>query len=697
MSLDGLVRPSLLRITAPGDGYDPHGDRYWGSGFFIAPGWALTCAHVVGKGGAGVWRGERAVGVAWDGGTTTGEVVLARPWADPARERRGRWEFPDIALVRVADAQDARCMWLSDRPPSVPAEVALYGWSAETGSLGLRSALGTVMAVDGDALLISGGLPVDGMSGGPVVDLRYGAVIGLSKGRGQREGAATPITALHQLYDLREGLLHSVIREHDASHLARLSDPRAAADCWPRAQVSLREPGAQGISPVRRTHLHARLAELPPPGGPGDVLPLVEATRRELWMPREGRFFVEPSPRTWREGVGLLHGLRHQRSEEAGSPRDVDAVLFYAAKVVEHTAATAAPKTLRALTEWINREAEECAHQKTREEIAKILDGALDPEGTPRAPGQEAPRGARADVLVVIGEPVYGDRHGDLYPWSVKLLRDDGRDVTPLYGDDKGVRRERLSQELRGPLADALRHGDQGVHLAAVEAVLPRELFDLPLDEWRLAPEDPAADSPGARGEFDFYDAESMPLGMRRVVVIRDGRRHARRPTPEWRRRWAGVSAGPLSAVPLRGTAPDFGHARGAGRESPHAVYTRLSRADDASVPVCCGPVGGDGGVGAMNAALAAGHPLALWRRGHDHSDCEAFHQRAEALLRQAGRADGALRHRIGELRRLGADPRPTPEIEEEAGWARGIALLFDPPSDGPAYGEEAIAPPGPG
>ncbi|XIE80184.1 hypothetical protein AB6O49_23815 [Streptomyces sp. SBR177] len=38
-ALDALVRPALVRIAAPDDGYDRHGDPFWGTGFFIAPGW----------------------------------------------------------------------------------------------------------------------------------------------------------------------------------------------------------------------------------------------------------------------------------------------------------------------------------------------------------------------------------------------------------------------------------------------------------------------------------------------------------------------------------------------------------------------------------------------------------------------------------------------------------------------------------
>ncbi|WP_255305966.1 trypsin-like peptidase domain-containing protein [Streptomyces sp. Wb2n-11] len=682
---DEMVRPSLVRIAAPGGGYDPHGAHYWGSGFFIAPGWVLTCAHVVGKGEAAVWRGERALGITWQGGVTTGEVVLAKPRPADPEEPPYHWEFPDIALVRVPDARDAACVWLGERPPAVPADVSLHGWSRETGDLGIRHGVGRAHATDGKALLLRGSLPVEGCSGGPVVDLVHGAVIGMNKGRAEHEGAAVPITALRELHDLPGGgILHTVLREHDRHHLRRFRSTTSGG--WTRAQAGLRAKGAPGFGPAVRAHLFGRFAELPPPTGPGEVMTLVDDVKRRV-LHRDYQSPIEHDPRTWRDGAGLLYDLRGQ---EGGHDLDVDAVLLYAAKVVRHLASrdrdrgrdrdgSGSPHraALTGLGEWITTQGES-AHQAIREEIAQVLD--LREEDAP-GPGdgsdpgftfgsvRERPAGqARADVLVEIDPVHYGDR----YPWRVKLLYE-GRTVSPLYGDDRGVPRSRLRETLREPLADALRRGDSGEHLAAVEALLPRELFDEPLDTWRLSPED------------EVFDEHSMALGERRIVVIRDRRRRDRPASPEWRRRWKAAVRGPLTVVPLRGEVPASGHGPGARRESRRAAYARLSDAGDGTVPVYCGPVGSGDGLDAMAAALAAGHPLALWRRcGRDHSDCREFQTRADELLARADGVDG-LHRRIRALRIISMDPDATPDTVAEAAWAGSMAVLFDPP-DRPPY-----------
>ncbi|GAA1515476.1 trypsin-like peptidase domain-containing protein [Streptomyces albidochromogenes] len=673
---DEIVRPSLVRIAAPGGGYDPHGAHYWGSGFFIAPGWVLTCAHVVGKGDASVWRGERALGITWQGGVTTGEVVLAKPRPVDPEEPPHRWEFPDIALVHVPDAQDAACVWLSERPPAIPADVSLHGWSRETGDLGIRHGVGKAHATDGKALLLRGSLPVEGCSGGPVVDLRHGAVIGMNKGRAEHEGAAVPVTALRELHDLRGGeILHTVLREHDRHHLRRFRSTTAAGGGWTRAQAELRK-GAPGFLPAARAHLFGRFAELPAPGGPGEVMVLVDDVKRRV-LHSDYQSPIEHDPRTWRDGVGLLHDLR---GHENGHDLDVDAVLLYAAKVVRHLAGQgrrrcdeAQSAALTGLAEWITTQGES-AHQAIREEIAQVLEppaAAAPAAEFGLSSVREHPAGqARADVLVEIDPVHYGDR----YPWRVKLLYE-GRTVSPLAGDDRGVPRAELRETLREPLADALRRGDSGEHLAAVEALLPRELFDEPFDTWRLSPED------------DLFDEHSMALGERRIVVIRDRRRRDRPASPEWRRRWKAAVRGPLSVVPLRGEVPASGHGPGARRESRRAAYARLSDAEDGTVPVYCGPVGSGDGFDAMAAALAAGHPLALWRRcGRDHADCQEFHVRADELMVRADGVEGLHRH-IRALRIIAMDPDATPDTVSEAAWAASVAVLFDPP-DRPPYDE---------
>ncbi|MEU9704170.1 trypsin-like peptidase domain-containing protein [Streptomyces sp. NPDC047981] len=708
-AFEALVRPALVRIAAPGDGYDPHGDRYWGTGFFIAPGWVLTCAHVVAKGGSAVWKGERAVGIVWDGGVTTGEVVLASP--RPAEPEQGldRWDFPDLALVRVPDVQGASCVRLSERRPVIadPLPVALYGWSRVTGRLAIRDAVGQVHGVDGEALLLSGTQPVEGLSGGPVVDLNRAVVIGLNKGRGADEGAAVPITSLRRLHRERGGeVLSEVMRAHDRYHLARFHSLDDEEGDWTRAQLRHRPATAQGLDPGRRIHLYGRLAELQPPTGPGDVLHLVDEARR-LTVGHDMRPVLEIAPRTWREGVGLLHEL-HEPDQESASDLGPNAVFVYAAMVARHVRERhGEDAAVAGLAAWVTATAVETP-LRTRKAIAAVLANGRRTGGpslshrtggTPLAPRPAREPGARADVLVEIDPPPYGRK----FPWRVKLLFD-GHTVTPLYGDDEGVERERLRETLREPLAEALARGDRGEHLAAVEAQLPRELFDEPLDTWRLSPED------------ELFDERSLPLGHRRIVVIRDRSRAGRAPAPEWRRRWRTAGLGPLRAVPLRadalGAARDVQAAYRIRRESPRGAWVRLSEAADGSVPVYCGPVGSGDGLKAMAAALAAGHPIALWRHGaheHDRASCAEFHEQAGRLLAEAGRAEGlhgpvvSLRRRVSADEDLyldvdvdvdtdvGADVGADLDMAMDMGMGMDVGLGADPGRGGPALATDPL------
>ncbi|MEU4208950.1 trypsin-like peptidase domain-containing protein [Streptomyces sp. NPDC026206] len=716
-ALDGTVRRAVVRISAPGGGYDRTGVRFWGSGFFIAPGWVLTCAHVVGNGGGDVLGGATAIDVtdAWDR-TTEGRVALAVPFPDDPDVPPRPWGLPDLALVEVADADDAECLWLSDRSAIVPAPVSLHGWSEETGELALRFGLGTASGGDGRdgaAMLLRGEIPVAGCSGGPVVDTGRGAVIGVGKGRGRdTAGLAVPITALRRIANERSGRdrLHSVIRAHDRHHLRRYRTVGTGGS-WTGLQQALRPAPADGFTPVLRTHLFARLAELTPPATPGEVMLLVEAAKRRViqdpYQPG-----VEHDPRTWREGVGLLYDLRDGgdrtgRAKDGGPDRDLEleAVLLYAARVaaaVSRLGRAGDTAPLRELSTWLAGQAEPLP-DVIREDIHRILHGGADDPAGPRepappgavelrkperrdvepgAPGAAEAR-ARADVIVEIDQCLYGDR----YPWRVKLLLEDGV-VTPLRADEVGVPRALLKETLREPVAEALLQGDVGEYLAAVHVMLPRELFDEPLDAWQLAPPGACREHLPAEAQAGI-DPHTMPLGQRRVVVVRDRRRRDRPATPEWRRRWRGTDRGPLTAVPLRREAPAKGH-DGPGRESGHQAYGRLSEAADTAVPVYCGEVAAGAGATAMDAALAAGHAVVIWRRcATGHADCAEFHRQVSRLVDEAKTAEG-LHRLIRSLRIRCADPA---DSDPEALWARSIALLFDSPLHPPLPDTPLYAP----
>ncbi|WP_324606075.1 trypsin-like peptidase domain-containing protein [Streptomyces sp. NRRL WC-3725] len=813
-----MVRPSLARIGAPGDGYATDRDSYWGSGFFIAPGWLLTCAHVVGKGGAAVCRGESALSVTWQERTAdgaweprdgTGTAVVVAPRPEAGRPARDPWPFPDLALVRVTGTDKVRCLWLGDREAGPRTPLGLYGWSVQTGELGIRQGSGELAGSDARALLLTGILPIGGLSGGPVLDLRHGSVIGVIKGRRREEGVAVPVTALYELLDSREAgrAVREALRAHDLHH-ASLLDAPSPYPHWTAVQATLpgHAPSVSGITTELRTRLYGHLAHLPPPAGAGEVVHLVEDVKEQVRGERLPSL-VLPNVRTWREGAALLYGLRMlDPGGGGGTLVDLDAVLLYAARVArkaarEH-AGEVAEGRLRAFTAWIAGQAAGHRHWAVGEAIRALLEGAEGAEGAARADGSttaatgwpsggpsdsqsgsrpggppdsrpggpsngvpvangavvtpaqaipaqsgavdvptpvgaldapsalEAPStvecpgtatptepGAaplpagsaetaewgratqpqvtapslltpsadtRTDVLVKVGPATYG-RH----PWSVQLIYG-GQDVTPVAGDDRGVRAEELARVLREPLAKALNVGDHGEHLAAIEVFLPRKLFDLPVDDWQLLPDPRAATTDEDDEDDDFVDERALPLGMRRTVVVRDVRRNGLPPSPEWRRRWKGVLRGPLAHGTLHGRPAAEGHPPGVRAGGRFPYYGALSAMSDASVPVYCGPVGSGEGYAAMRDALRSGHSVVLWRRDlHDHDECGDFHRQAADLLGLAGHADG-LHGPVRDLRIRLADP----DTARAQGLRGKIAVLFDPPPDRPPYGTESMRPP---
>jgi len=765
------VRAAVVRVGALGDGYD-RGDEaggapFWGSGFFIAPGWVLTSAHVVGRGRGAVWRGERVIGITTAAGERfAGELVCGLPSPpDPGRPPAS-WEDPDLALVRVPEAEAAvgaassgpsggsvsvpgartpsgpggpadtggtvaspgvDCLWLSDRSALAPAEVGLYGWTSGAGPGAERyvGGAGTVSGGSGGPLVLRGGFPRAGCSGGPVVDLSRGSVIGISKGRsraGDEAGLAVPITASRGFCDAgpaaRESW-HEALRAHDRYHWGRYRGP---GQSWPRVQTDL-EIAANGLGFTAglRAELFGRLAELPPPGSAGQVLEMVNEARSEVLS--DSYQLDVPAPRSWREGVGMLYAPHDGRPNgpDAGRDFEREAVLLYAVKVYASLCENSAPGTLPgprptpaaertpaqvrepvdpvaldALRQWIEETAVTLQTEQIRQRIvatvgrpfssgaarpdAPFTGGGSDPERspTPRPPAYQAPTAAYADVLVEIDPDFYGT-----HSWRVKLVHEDGQ-VSPVEHNDAGVPREDLEHSIRAALARALDSGDIGEHLAAVDFMLPRSLFDEPVEWWRVR--EPAPEEP--------FSPHTLPLGRRRTVALRDQHRWTQPIIPEWRSRWSGVARGPLDAVPLCDEAPRSGHDQ-PRPESAEAAYARLQRMPRHAVPVHCAGVGGGRGAVAMSVALAAGYPVALWRRcgEQQHEDCAEFLDRAARLLRTVGTDEeqSGLPEVVRTLRNRNADPgAPDPD----AAWARELVLLYDPPH-GPRLPDDALrAPP---
>ncbi|RCG24706.1 serine protease [Streptomyces diacarni] len=658
------VHRSVVRIGPAHDGVDA---PLWGSGFFIAPGWVLTSAHVLTQRRTTARRGEPVIGVTTAAGQRlTGELACALP-APPDPDRPpSRGDAPDIALVRVMTATpghqagngpDADCLWLSDKSDFPLSEVSTHGYVS--GPSGVVYMSGTGVAEDsgeGGRLVVHDSWLPSGASGGPVIDTRRASVIGVCQAGAPHSTASmqvTPVTALRAFFDeaprTRE-TWQEVLRAHDRHHWARFQSPGPS---WPRTQRE-RSFGNQGFTADRRAELYALFAELPPPTSAAQLLRMVSEVRDELLLTHHESTLH--APRSWREAVGLL--CDDGNADDRAEALEEEAVVLFAAKAYvalssPDQAPDPEPRALDALHTWVEAAGMRLHNDVLRQRVRATLDMAdTTVDVTP----------ASAGVLVEIRP----DHHGiGRHPWAIRLVGANG-ETTPVHADEEGMPRTELGRGIRAALAGALDRADAHEHLTAVGFAMPRALFDEPVETWRL--DEPRPDAPLA--------PRTLPLGQRHMVAVRDQRRLAERPSPEWHRRWAAVArGGPLEAVPLCHDVPTLGHAR---VESGYALHARMLATPEHAVPVHCARVDSGSGATAMATALATGHAAALWRRcDEQHTDCAEFFAHAAALLQRVTAAR-SLPELVRELRNrnAGADP--------DAAWARDLVLLYDPPPSRP-------------
>jgi hypothetical protein len=169
-----LVRAATVVITA-----DVSGVRTpVGSGFFVAPGWVLTCAHVVRKGSRPrvLWRGKELE-------PTATRVEHGAPWPD------GSFGWPDAAALQVqipVGEPWVPVVPLAAQPPAPGDEVWAYGISQVRGGAPERD--GSTLTVANPApedepgfLKLQPGQLAGGMSGGPVLNLDTYEVCGITK------------------------------------------------------------------------------------------------------------------------------------------------------------------------------------------------------------------------------------------------------------------------------------------------------------------------------------------------------------------------------------------------------------------------------------------------------------------------------------------------------------------------------------
>ncbi|MGH3933149.1 MAG: S1 family peptidase, partial [Pseudonocardiaceae bacterium] len=192
---DEQLRRFVVRIDTP-DGY--------GTGVLVAPGWVLTCAHVV--------EGLETVRVVPDRDAAAADEA-APPWVQARVRARSEardvssasafWPFPDLALLELDSWIHHVCAPLTRNKPVHPGEPHAWGFGSreqDVASPGSAASFHYV-GVDGDGYLqLRSGDAPRGLSGAPLVCPQSRAVTGLmSVSRNPddaRGGWASPVVAL---------------------------------------------------------------------------------------------------------------------------------------------------------------------------------------------------------------------------------------------------------------------------------------------------------------------------------------------------------------------------------------------------------------------------------------------------------------------------------------------------------------------
>ncbi|GHH81825.1 hypothetical protein GCM10018793_40120 [Streptomyces sulfonofaciens] len=638
--LDAHARAATVHLL-PAEG---RGTAMWGSGFFVAPGWVITAAHVVRPHLAR----DRNLTFAVRGETQVNDGI-------PVPARLAEWlitdaraaEVPpgeDLALVRLLDdTVEHECVWLVDRAVQHVGGIVAYGyrpgqeshpravpWSGDAeinvrdGAYGLR--------FKPDVEFPSG------VSGGPLLDPDSGAVVALIKARRRERdgGLAVSIAALR-----RFGPLYGeVMRAHDTWH--GRSSAQFGNNTWIDAQHTVvtgnRPTAGEAWTPRDRRAALSRLAALPaPPDGPTVAILARQAISGNRW-PQEG-----PELHTWRDGHGLLY--------DDARPMDSMILLRYLQLVALYVRRRGG--NVDALTEWI----QDRLGLHTWPHMAAFVTDARLPESLEPGPEDSDrvvipyPGPGEGPTVAVLLDPVIGPDPAHFF-WQIWI--DDGDGEPELFAEDRSTHGHRpgdLVQALRRPLTDVFHARDRAGRPVPLEVALPAEYFDTAVHRWRL-------------NDIAALD-DTYHLGAQRRVVLRALERRGE-PDKKWAARWRAISAQrQLNGwrVPEPGVNPSprqFG-------DAPHSA-----------VPVICRSVGQGLGRTALRLALESGHGVALWRvDGHGggacSDSCEDLHTRTKWLFEPL-ESITELPDRLRQLRQEISAQRT------DRRWAEPLALLYDDP-----------------
>ncbi|WP_431676345.1 trypsin-like peptidase domain-containing protein [Kitasatospora sp. KL5] len=531
-----------------------------GTGFFVSPGFVVSCAHVVGNGPGG------PVQLHWAGADYEAVVRAASPGT--SEWGATLYPYPDLAILEVVGQRpDHPCVWLDTELPDAGTGLTAVGFTdiLERYTASERRAdrlvSGGRTALQGRPLLELVADEINpGLSGGPVLSHAGGGVCAVVKAtrleNSTMGGFGVPVDALRLL---DPAVYRTMIEAHDRFHAVdarwhTLSDQVAdghhaevsGARAMDRVLLGLLASLPDGPPDGSGAHRAAFLAAAPP-GTPAPVHPLL--ARRDVYT--ELAALMAPGPDR------IPHELAYC-ADLARTP---------ALRTVE---ASGVPEHLR----------DQVLISAGRLGLGSAVRERLVGDRAPSSP-----------VPSVIGRIRHSVRDRSLYHVMVWRYRS-RQDIVPGAPESPALPLADALARLKELLPQQIDVMDATARPGLIELILPQEALDEDFAAWQLWP-----------------DSDWWTLGRRQHLVVRPVERHQ---SPHlhhtWTRRWqhlAGKAVGE-ALVCVCGRDRQYQAALDATFTTDHTLAALALAGSPRSAQVS----------EAYRVAIASGIPMMVWRRG---------------------------------------------------------------------------------
>ncbi|MGW4812309.1 VMAP-C domain-containing protein [Kitasatospora cineracea] len=562
-----------------------------GSGFFVAPGFVLSCAHVAG-GTAGA-----SARVGYEGGVYSATVLAAAPDAASAAGQP-LYPFPDLALLELdAPPPGHPCVWLDPEAPPSGTRVTATGFTRDLGPRTAVLEAGGRTGPPGRAMLeLVVGEVNPGLSGGPVLSHRSGGVAAVVKATRQEDSAmggyGVPVSALRLL---DPAAYRRVLAAHDRFHAAD-DRWRTLADALPSADAPWAEPRAAAAGDRLAARVAERVAERVADRA---FLALLAELPPDSAADLRAAFLRAAPPGTFEPALPLLDRRDVYLELAARITLDGDHLtpeLAYCADLVR-TLPAHGPLTRALRDRVLIRAGETGRGEAARRRI----------DSTPLTPTTTTTTATTTTVTTapprpsVIGRVRHSLRDRTRYHVMVWQFRSP-EEIVPAGAESAELTLPQallLLGELLPPQIETVEalealDGAPG-RTALVELILPHEALDEDYADWRLWPE-----------------LEWWTLGRKHRLVVRPLERHQEpRLHHPWLKRWTQLADRPLD----RALVCVCGRGR---QQRPQALDAAFNTAPELAALALAGAPRGGTLAQAFRVAVASGIPVMLWERGTD-------------------------------------------------------------------------------